>query len=87
MFMRIFRRIRATGKNLLLAWQAMRNPATPLFVKILLAAMAIYVVSPIDLLPDAFPLLGWVDDISMLTFLLPALLNMVPKEVLEPAKA
>lgn len=86
MFLRLFRRIRATGKNLIVAWYAMRNPATPLIAKLLLAALALYVISPIDLLPDAFPVLGWVDDISMLAFVLPALLNLLPADILQAAK-
>jgi uncharacterized membrane protein YkvA (DUF1232 family) len=86
MFLRLFRRVRATGKNLIIAWRAMRNPATPLIAKLLLATIAIYVISPIDLLPDVFPVLGWIDDISMLAFILPALLNLLPADVLLAAK-
>lgn len=86
MFLRLLRRLRATGKDLIIAWHVMRNPATPLIAKLLLAAIALYVISPIDLLPDALPVLGWIDDISMLTLALPALLNLLPAEILKAAK-
>ena len=42
---------------------AARDPRVPWYVKLLAAAIAAYAVSPIDLIPDFVPVLGYVDDL------------------------
>jgi uncharacterized membrane protein YkvA (DUF1232 family) len=66
-------------------WYACRNPATPKKIKFLALLMALYVISPIDLIPDVFPLFGWLDDIAVIVFLLPVLVRRVPQPMREQA--
>ena len=45
------------------AWLAARDPRVPWFARILAVAVAAYALSPIDLIPDFLPELGWIDDL------------------------
>lgn len=87
MFLRLGRLLRAGGRNLLVLWYACRNPATPLRLKLAALLLAIYLVSPVDLLPDWFMLLGWIDDVTLLALGIPAVLRMAPVDVLHEARA
>jgi hypothetical protein len=41
---------------------------------------------PHDLIPDAIPILGWLDDLALITLILPLLLKLLPEEVLTKAR-
>ena len=44
-------------------WIAARDPRTPLLAKLLAGFVAAYALSPIDLIPDFIPVLGYLDDL------------------------
>src|SRR4051812_20629237 len=44
-------------------WLAARDPRVPWYAKLLAGAVAAYALSPIDLIPDFVPILGYVDDL------------------------
>ena len=46
-------------------WFALRHPAAPGWLKLGTAMIALYLLSPIDLIPDALPLIGVVDDLVL----------------------
>lgn len=50
-------------RDVIALWLAARDPRVPLYVKILPAAVAAYALSPIDLIPDFIPILGYLDDL------------------------
>ena len=56
------------------------------WVAAMLALMALYLLSPVDLVPDWVPLLGWLDDIALVGLVLPVLLRLLPPEVLRQAR-
>ena len=73
---------RTTGRELAVLWYACRHPSTPRMVKLAAIVLVGYVISPIDLIPDALPVLGWIDDVTLLAFGIPALLKLVPANAL-----
>lgn len=85
MFARLLRLLRFVGRDAIVLFYACRNPATPLPAKLLAIVMALYVMSPVDILSDALPVLGWLDDVTVLAFGIPAVLTLMPRSVLHQA--
>jgi uncharacterized membrane protein YkvA (DUF1232 family) len=57
------------------------DPALPRGAKIALAAAVVYLASPIDLIPDFIPFLGYVDDLLLAAIVLDGVLKFVDREV------
>jgi uncharacterized membrane protein YkvA (DUF1232 family) len=85
MFSRLRRLARVAGREVTVLWFACRHPATPRLVKLGAGLLAFYVLSPIDFVPDTLPVLGWLDDATLLAFGIPALLKLVPATALTDA--
>ena len=60
----------------------MRDRRVPLATKLIIPAAVVYLVSPIDLIPDIIPGLGQIDDVVILAVALVAFLAWVPRQVL-----
>ena len=60
---------------------AMKHRDTPLLAKILAAATVAYALSPIDLIPDFIPVIGFLDDVIILPLLIALVIKLIPKEV------
>lgn len=58
---------------------ALRHPARPVWLVPALIALAVYVLSPIDLLPDVIPVLGWVDDLILVPLIVAWLVSRLPE--------
>lgn len=61
----------------------LRDPRVPRRAKITLGLAAAYVVSPIDLIPEVIPVLGWADDVLVLMFAIDSLIERAGDEVVE----
>src|SRR6185369_1693573 len=59
-------RVAALKRETLALYLAARHPRTPWYARILVAAIAAYALSPIDLIPDFIPVLGLVDELVLL---------------------
>ncbi len=79
--MRIRRLFRATGREAMMLWYALRHPSTPLGIKAAIVAMGVYMFSPLDIVPDFAVLLGLVDDLALLLIGIPFLVNRLPADV------
>jgi uncharacterized membrane protein YkvA (DUF1232 family) len=66
---------------------ASRDPRTPWYAKLLVAAVVAYAVSPIDLIPDFIPVLGQLDDLLLLPIGIALAIRSVPPAVLEEKRA
>lgn len=68
-------------KELALVWAMLRDPRTPGAAKLTALLAVLYVLSPVDLIPDVVPLLGWLDDGVVAMLLLRLALQFLPPEL------
>jgi uncharacterized membrane protein YkvA (DUF1232 family) len=66
---------------------AARDPRVPWYAKLLAICVAAYALSPIDLIPDFVPLLGYVDDVIIVPLGILAVVWMIPDEVMTEHRA
>jgi uncharacterized membrane protein YkvA (DUF1232 family) len=64
----------------------LQHPRTPRLTKFLLGISIAYALSPIDLIPDFIPVLGYLDDVIVVGVLVTLAIKMVPKEVWEDSE-
>jgi uncharacterized membrane protein YkvA (DUF1232 family) len=64
-----------------IVWGIVRDPRTPIGLKGMLVAALAYVVFPVDLIPDAIPILGQADDLTILLLVLDVFIQNAPPEV------
>ena len=69
-------------RDVLALWIAARDPRTPWAVRLVAMAVAAYALSPIDLIPDFIPILGYLDDLILVPVGVLAVRRMIPPEVL-----
>jgi uncharacterized membrane protein YkvA (DUF1232 family) len=62
---------------------AARDRRVPWYAKLLAGAVALYAVSPIDLIPDFIPILGMLDDLIIVPLGMALAVKMIPREVME----
>ena len=86
MLLRLRRLAKAVGQDATVLWYACRHPGTPLMIKLASVLLAVYIVSPLDLIPDWIPLLGWLDDVGVLALGVSFLLRFVPAPALGDAR-
>ena len=67
-------------------WFALRHPAAPGWLKWGAAGIALYVLSPIDLIPDVLPVIGLVDDLVLVPLAIRWLLQRLPPEIAQAAR-
>ncbi|MEE0421006.1 MAG: YkvA family protein [Lachnospiraceae bacterium] len=65
---------------------ALKDPDTPTIAKILAGITVGYALSPIDLIPDFVPVLGYLDDIIILPVLVWVTVKFIPEEVWQSSK-
>ena len=75
---RFWRFAKTVGRDGLALLFALRDPQTPRALKLATVALAFYVISPIDLLPDLAFLVGWTDDLALLALGIPFLTRRLP---------
>jgi uncharacterized membrane protein YkvA (DUF1232 family) len=73
---------RRLKRDALTLWFAARHPHTPLLAKALGWFVVAYALSPIDLIPDFIPVLGFVDDALLLPALIWLAVRLVPADVM-----
>ena len=61
---------------------AYKDPRVPWYAKLLAACVVGYALSPIDLIPDPIPVLGYLDDLVLVPLGVALVLKMVPKPVM-----
>ena len=65
---------------------AMKHPQTPWYARIFVALIVAYAFSPIDLIPDFIPILGYLDDLILVPLGILLAIRMVPAVVLQECR-
>jgi uncharacterized membrane protein YkvA (DUF1232 family) len=78
---------RALKSEIAILEAAIRDPRTPWYAKALGVFIVAYAVSPIDLIPDFIPILGFVDDAILLPIGIWAVRRMIPSEIMSEHRA
>lgn len=87
---KIITRLKQKAKNLkkeiLSLYYAYQDPELPLLPKILIISTVAYALSPIDLIPDFIPVLGYLDDLIILPLMISLSLKLIPVEIMEASR-
>ncbi|WP_242447229.1 YkvA family protein [Nitrosomonas supralitoralis] len=78
---------RALKRDVMTLWFALKHPDTPWYARAFAAVITAYALSPIDLIPDFIPILGYLDDLIIVPFGVWLLLKIVPEHVLTDSRA
>ena len=68
-------------------WIAARDPRVPWYAKLIAAAVAAYALSPIDLIPDFVPVLGYLDDIVIVPAGILLVVRLIPVGLMDEFRA
>lgn len=67
-------------------WFAIHHPSTPWYAKAWLLFIVAYALSPIDLIPDFIPVLGYIDELILLPLGIALAVRMIPPEVMRECR-
>jgi len=79
-------RARALKNEVFAVYLAAKDPRTPWYAKALIFLVVAHTFSPIDLIPDFIPILGYLDDLIITPLGLALAIRLIPVEVLEEAR-
>src|SRR5512144_159552 len=79
-------RARALKLEVYAVYLAARDPRTPWYAKALVSLIIAYALSPIDLIPDFVPVLGYLDDLIIVPGGIWLAIHLIPPEALEEAR-
>lgn len=73
---------KALKRDVIALWLAARDPRVPLTAKLVAGAVAAYALSPVDLIPDFIPILGYLDDLILVPFGIVLAIRLIPDELM-----
>ncbi len=73
---------RALKREVIVMYFVMRHPDTPTYIKVCAAVIVGYALSPIDLIPDFVPVLGYLDEVILLPLAILLLIRLIPANLL-----
>lgn len=81
------RRARLLKADALALYYAARHPVTPWYAKLAAFLIVAYAFSPVDLIPDFIPVLGYLDEVILLPLCIALALKLVPEPVMRECRA
>jgi uncharacterized membrane protein YkvA (DUF1232 family) len=78
---------RAIKRDVVALWLAARDPRVPWYAKAVAAAVAAYALSPIDLIPDFVPVLGYLDDLLIVPLGILLAVKLIPGPIMAELRA
>ena len=82
MFQRAKEWARGIKRDVLAVWIAAGDPRTPWYAKALAMLVAAYALSPVDLIPDFIPVLGYLDDLILLPLGILLVVRLIPRDLM-----
>lgn len=67
-------------------YKAYRDPRVPWYVKLIILFLLGYFISPIDLIPDFIPVIGYIDDILIISITIYIILRLIPSDVFQDCR-
>lgn len=74
---------RALKRDVTALWLAARDPRVPLAAKIVAGVIAAYALSPVDLIPDFIPVLGYLDDLIIVPLGIALAVRFIPPPIMQ----
>ena len=71
-------------QNLMLVTKALKDNSLPNWVKVVAVLGVVYVLSPVDIVPDLLPVLGWIDDLGVALLVLKQIISSAQKLAPKP---
>lgn len=81
------KRVRHLKSETYALYLAARHPRTPWYAKLFVAGVVAYAFSPIDLIPDFVPVLGYLDDLILIPLGIAVAIKLIPPDVLAECRA
>lgn len=78
---------RGLKRDVVALWLAARDPRAPWTAKVLAGAVAAYALSPIDLIPDFIPVLGYLDDLVLVPLGIALAVRLIPAPMMADLRA
>lgn len=78
---------RAVKLDVVALWLAARDPRVPWYAKAMAGLVAAYALSPIDLIPDFIPVLGYLDDAILVPLGILLAVKLIPEPLMEEFRA
>ncbi|MEZ4662607.1 MAG: YkvA family protein [Caldilineaceae bacterium] len=80
------RRVKQLKSEVFALYLAYRDPRTPFYARLFVACVVAYAFSPIDLIPDFIPVLGYLDDLVLVPLGIALAIRMIPPPVLADSR-
>src|SRR5881392_2192541 len=74
---------RAIRRDVVAVWLAARDPRVPWYAKAVAGAVAAYALSPIDLIPDFIPVVGYLDDLIIVPLGILLAIRLIPPAIMD----
>ena len=74
-------------RDVIAVWLAARDPRTPWYAKLVAGGVAAFALSPIDLIPDFVPVLGYLDDVIIVPLGIVLVLKLIPSDLMTEFRA
>jgi uncharacterized membrane protein YkvA (DUF1232 family) len=74
-------------RNVHAVYLASRDPRVPWYAKVVAVCVTVYALSPIDLIPDFIPVLGYLDDVIIVPLGIMLVVKLVPPEIMAEHRA
>jgi uncharacterized membrane protein YkvA (DUF1232 family) len=80
------KRMKKMKEDIYIIAEAYKHPETPFYIKLFAIIVVAYAFSPIDLIPDFIPILGYLDDLILVPLGIAILLKLIPDQVIQDSR-